>query len=593
MKNQSAPWRTLHIFWRYTRPYKFQFFIGAAGAILGVIFQDIIPPFLVSRAFALLQAANLAGQHVTFSQLLPYSLGFGVSMLAALVVWRIQGYATWLFEIHAERDLMTDVFEHLVYQGQKFHADRFGGALVSQSTKFVGAYERILDDFIWSILPGLTVFLASLAILAFVAPWFALILLGIICVYVLIMKWRIRIQFPFDKRRAESETKQTAALADAITNVSTVRAFAQEAYEHKRFAAVAEDAHTNYRKLAIEVFKNDSTSHTMTNTLRITSIFFGVYAITNLHADASVLYLVISYTAAVVDRLWLFGRIVRNMNRAFGDASEMTDIFSLQPEVNDSVHALKTNIKRGLIDFQNVTFAYPEKPDEPLFEKLNLRIKSGEKVGLVGHSGGGKTTITRLLLRFMDIQQGAILIDDYNSADIMQTDLRNAIAYVPQEPMLFHRTLIENIQYGSPEATKEQVVAVAKMAHAHEFIEQLSHGYDTLVGERGVKLSGGQRQRVAIARAMLKNAPILVLDEATSAPDSDSEQLIQDALWKLMEGRTAIVVAHRLSTIQKMDRILVLEEGRIIEQGSHKDLLVQNGTYAKLWKHQSGGFLEE
>jgi ATP-binding cassette subfamily B protein len=239
-----------------------------------------------------------------------------------------------------------------------------------------------------------------------------------------------------------------------------------------------------------------------------------------------------------------------------------------------------------------MTFRHGE-AKKTLFNNLNLHVKSGEKVGLVGHSGSGKTTLAWILLRFKDIESGSITIDGQDISAITQNDLRLQITYVPQEPLLFHRSLSENISYGRPEATQQEIEAIAKMAHAHEFIKDLPDGYDTLVGERGVKLSGGQRQRVAIARAMLKNAPILVLDEATSALDSESEALIQDGLWKLMEGRTAIVVAHRLSTVQKMDRIVVMEKGKIVEEGSHAELIHKNGVYAKLWTRQSGGFLED
>jgi ATP-binding cassette subfamily B protein len=245
------------------------------------------------------------------------------------------------------------------------------------------------------------------------------------------------------------------------------------------------------------------------------------------------------------------------------------------------------------VTFKDVTFTH-DGADDALFQDFNLSIAPGEKVGLVGHSGSGKTTFTRLLLRFSDIQGGEILVDGQNIAGVTQDDLRSRIAYVPQEPMLFHRTISENIGYGIAKPDMKKVETAAKLAHADEFIQLLPKGYDTLVGERGVKLSGGQRQRIAIARAMLKDAPILLLDEATSALDSESEVLIQDALWKLMEGRTAIVIAHRLSTIQKMDRILVLEDGKVIEQGSHKQLLKKkNGVYAKLWAHQSGGFIDD
>jgi ATP-binding cassette subfamily B protein len=224
---------------------------------------------------------------------------------------------------------------------------------------------------------------------------------------------------------------------------------------------------------------------------------------------------------------------------------------------------------------------------------LTLHIKPGERIGLAGHSGGGKTTLTKLILRFADVTKGAIAIDGQNIADVSQDSLRSAIAYVPQEPYLFHRSLRENIAYARPDATDDEVMLAVKRANAYEFIKNLPDGLDTIVGERGVKLSGGQRQRIAIARAILKDAPILILDEATSALDSESEKLIQNALTKLMKGRTSIVVAHRLSTIAQLDRIIVLENGSIAEQGSHSELLQHKGIYATLWAHQSGGFIEE
>jgi ATP-binding cassette subfamily B protein len=263
--------------------------------------------------------------------------------------------------------------------------------------------------------------------------------------------------------------------------------------------------------------------------------------------------------------------------------------------VQDKPITQPSHISAGAITFSGVSFQYHDagSSSEQLLENFSLQIAAGEKIGLVGPSGGGKTTITRLLLRFMDIQGGAIVIDGQDIRDIKQRDLRQAISYVPQEPLLFHRSIKDNIRYGKPGATNAEVIAAAEKSFAHEFITTLPQGYDTLVGERGVKLSGGQRQRVAIARAMLKDAPILVLDEATSALDSASERVIQKALWELMNHKTAVVIAHRLSTIQKMDRILVLDEGAIVEQGTHASLLAQGGLYAQLWSHQSGGFIQE
>ncbi len=247
-------------------------------------------------------------------------------------------------------------------------------------------------------------------------------------------------------------------------------------------------------------------------------------------------------------------------------------------------------MEKGAIEIDNITFAYADSSE--VFSDFSLSIPAGQKVGLVGHSGSGKTTITKLLLRFLDVDNGSIHIDGQDIRYVSQNDLRSKIAYVPQDPLLFHRSIAENIAYGRPDATHEEIVAVAKRAHAHEFIERLSHGYNTLVGERGVRLSGGERQRIAIARAMIKDAPILLLDEATSALDSVSERHIQHAFTDLMKGRTTIVIAHRLSTIQSMDRIVVFERGEIVEDGTHETLIKKDGVYANLWKQQSSGFIE-
>jgi ATP-binding cassette subfamily B protein len=286
-----------------------------------------------------------------------------------------------------------------------------------------------------------------------------------------------------------------------------------------------------------------------------------------------------------------FGRVIRNIERSLADAHEMTEILLTPKFVIDKPNASEFVPDNGAIAFSNVSFSYDSRAN--LFDGLNLTIKPGEKIGLVGPSGGGKTTITKLILRLSDISSGQIIVDTQNIAEVQQDTLREHIAFVPQEPILFHRTLADNIRYGNENATDEELLRAAKLAHADEFISALPLKYETLVGERGVKLSGGQRQRVAIARAMLRKARILVLDEATSALDSESEALIQDALWKLMKGRTAIVIAHRLSTIQKMDRIVVLDKGQIVEQGTHAELVKYKGMYAKLWAHQSGGFLQE
>jgi ATP-binding cassette subfamily B protein len=327
-------------------------------------------------------------------------------------------------------------------------------------------------------------------------------------------------------------------------------------------------------------------------TLYVSVIGFSIWLATTGRIAVGIIYLCLDYIRTILMRLWDLNGTFRAITRLFGDANDMTEIFMISPEIADSTDAKEFTVTKGDLSFDNVTFTYPE-AKEALFHNFNLHIEHGQKVGLVGHSGSGKTSITKLTLRFMDIQSGNITIDGHNIADMKQSDLRDAISYVPQEPLLFHRSIAENISYGKHQATLEEIKTAAKKAHAHEFIVDLPEGYDTLVGERGVKLSGGQKQRIAIARTFLKNAPIIVLDEATSALDSESEVLIQDALLRLMEGKTAIVIAHRLSTIQRMDSVIVLAHGSIAEQGTHEALLSNKGIYADLWKHQSGGFIKE
>ena len=307
----------------------------------------------------------------------------------------------------------------------------------------------------------------------------------------------------------------------------------------------------------------------------------------------STVILIFQFSQTILMNLWDVSSIFKNFTRVFGDAHEMTIILDTVDTVVDEKGAKKLIVDKGGIAFDHITFTHAD-AKESIFKDFNLELKPGERIGLAGLSGSGKTTLTKLLLRFADVDKGTIKIDDQNIRKVTQHSLRKNIAYVPQEASLFHRTIAENIAYAKPDASMEEIKHAAKLANAAEFIEKLPNGYETMVGERGVKLSGGQRQRIAIARAILKDAPILVLDEATSALDSESEALIQEALLRLMHGRTSIVVAHRLSTISSLDRIVVLENGKIIEQGPHEELLKNpNGQYKKLWSRQSGAFVEK
>ena len=580
-------------FWRFNQAHKLYFYIGSFGAVLAVLAQSILGPLIVSRTFSQLQASYIHHSALKLSVFTPYLEAYALTMLVGVILWRIQSYYTWQLELKVMNDISRAVFKHLLAMSQKFHSERFSGALVSQASKYVHAYERIVDDFIWSIVPGLSTLIFSVVVLTFISPSFGMGMLAVSILYLGLMYRRMTKQLPINARTAEAESAETAALADALTNIDTIRAFGNETYETQRYNLAAGNVLTNNQILSKEVFKSEALSHIQTNSFQVLAILIGLIAVTYSHANISLLYLLISYTQAIVNQIYQFSKLVRNINRSLGDSVEMTKILAIKPEIIDPVKSVLLPIHRGQIEFKQVTFHYSDKNTEPLFKQLDLKIKPGEKVGLVGPSGGGKTTITKLLLRFVDIQAGQILIDKVNITDLKQQDLRSKIAYVPQEPMLFHRSLRDNISYGRLDASMQEIEAVSKMAHAHDFISGLKSGYQTMVGERGIKLSGGQRQRVAIARAMLKNSPILVLDEATSALDTVSELLIQDALWKLMENRTAIIIAHRLSTIQQMDRIIVLDQGQISEEGSHKELLRLGKVYANLWSHQSGGFMKD
>ena len=583
--------QTLRWFWFFTKPSKALFSVALVLAAVATFVQDIIPPLIIAKSFTSIQHLYSTGQPITLSGLHTYIVLYLVFIVSGIVTWRLQAVCGWAFEVRSVQRLMEYMFNHVQHQSSRFHADNFGGALVSQINKFATGYEKVMDETMWSITTGILALVSSVIILCTVSLQYGLALGLVSTCYLLIMGRRTVRQMPLDRALAASESTRTAKLADSITNVATIRSFAAEERELKLFHTQAGETTQRYKQLLTTVLINQSISHAGTSAINILAFVGGLAAISLFHAPLGVLFLAINYTLSISRRLWEFNRVVVNINRSLGDASAMTEILESEPEIRDNPAAKPFTAERGAVDFRQVVFRYGE--TERIFDNLNLSIQPSEKIGLVGSSGGGKSTLTKLLQREVDIESGVISIDGYDIAKLRLQDVRQAISLVPQEPMLFHRSIADNIGYAYPDVALADIKHVAKLAHADEFITALPNGYDTLVGERGVKLSGGQRQRIAIARAMLKNAPILVLDEATSALDSESEVLIQDALWKLMEGRTAIVIAHRLSTIQRMDRIVVLDKGTIIEQGSHSELLKHKGTYAKLWAHQSGGFLSD
>jgi ATP-binding cassette subfamily B protein len=583
------------LFWHHAWRYP-HFVIGLAIAVpVNQLLRYFIPPLIAANILDRLSNGNYIHGDIWASfgnDLLLYA---GLIAFTGIIGWRIIIQLIWRLEGYVQRDIYQEMFKHLMNLSANFHANSFGGSLVSQTNKLASAYVRIADTTVFQAFGLLVSFVFTIIILAPKAPLYVILLTILSAIYILSAIFATKNIRELNAGEAKAQNKQTGVLADMITNIMAVKSFATSFQEEKRFAKATEATRAKTMALMRASTVKDAYFGLVSSIIDISALVVAIASVVIFDANIALVFLVLSYTNNIVDRLWEFGQnTLRQYNRALGDAQDGIKTLLTEPEVKDIHDPLKAIIPRGRIVFDKVKFAHDGAKDQLLFKNLSLSIKPGEKVGFVGHSGSGKTTFTRLLLRYSDIQSGTISIDGQDVSQLAQNDLRSHIAYVPQEPLLFHRTISENIRYGKPEANEQEVIAVAKMANAHEFVKNLPRGYDTLVGERGVKLSGGQRQRIAIARAMIKNAPILVLDEATSALDSESEVLIQDALWKLMEGRTTIVIAHRLSTIQRMDRIIVLDNGKIVEQGTHKELVNKpKGVYASLWEHQSGGFLEE
>lgn len=576
----SMFWRTA---WKHPKLALTSLFFGPSTLLL----ERYVAPLFIAQFFDHIQKGNASLEN-TWILVVGYLI---LQLYSQVIGFRVTLHSVWKLINRGSQDLYQLCFEKVMGHSAAFHADTFSGALVAQIAKFTGSFDRF-----WNLIIYRTSFLAvSIAAtiigVAFISYWFAVVLFLLCLCFLVAAFFGTRHMRKLTIEESSAKTLITAQTADSITNVMAVKSFGHNTREYSSFKQTV-------RHWA------DKDDVERTGFLQVSSIYAAILAFMKISAmvtavllvqqqtiSAAAVFLCLTYTFNLVEEIWQFNNMLRDYYRIIADSSEMMTILSQELEIKDSKNASRLIVKKGIITFDAVTFEHDK--DSPLFKDFNLSIKPGEKIGLVGHSGAGKSTITNLILRFMDISSGHISIDGQDITTVSQESLRKNIAYVPQEPLLFHRSLRENITYGKTDATEDEIIDATRKAHALEFIEKLPDGFDTLVGERGVKLSGGQRQRVAIARAILKDAPILILDEATSALDSESEKLIQDALGKLMKNRTSIVIAHRLSTIAKLDRIIVLENGKIIEDGSHQDLLKKKGMYATLWSHQSGGFIEE
>jgi ATP-binding cassette subfamily B protein len=516
-----------------------------------------------------------------------------IAALIYTVLWGIGIVTVTKNAITATSHVQQAVFTNYLQKDYEFYGNTYLGSLGAQASRL---REAMIDfgRIVTLDAPKQTVvILAGIIVIAYNSPLLALTTLigmGFVLSYTIwSSSWRLK----YRRRVSEAASELSGVIGDALSHGTTIKSFSTEGYETKQLSFTIKKWGEALAKIWLTAIPTDTgrqglAAITMCVLLLMTSMLYQNHSI-SIAIVALVQIYVIKMVTATVD----IADTLKAYEAIMGASYEPVRTMMIKPIVNDppKPHSLPKN-KPLDIKLSNISYLYPEASKHmAAVSGFDLEIQPGEKIGLVGHSGSGKTTLSKLLLRFMDVNEGHIALGGIDIRNMRQQELRKQIAYVPQEPLLFHRTIRENIAYGRPNATEQQIVQAAKLAYVEEFVDELPQSYNTLVGERGVKLSGGQRQRIAIARAILKDAPILVLDEATSALDSHSEQHIQDALWHLMKDRTALVIAHRLSTIQRMDRIVVMEKGKIIQTGTHKQLLEQPGIYSNLWQHQSGGYL--
>nr|WP_298727853.1 ABC transporter ATP-binding protein [uncultured Steroidobacter sp.] len=559
----------------------------ASAMMLATVTEVIVPVYAGRLVDALAQGREFA--HVALdSFLIMMALGLAMVLLRHLAWWSI---------VPLTLGMMRNVSQGAFHRVQRFstdwHNNSFAGSIVRKITRGMWALDMINDVLLLALLPSLVVLVGTVFLLGQRWPVMGLVMaLGSIAYVLLTVTLATRLIAPASRLSNAQDTRMGGVLADALGANAVVKSFGAEAREDARLSRVVDKwSRRTYRTWML---------HTWSGTGQLALLWFVRSAVTGTAlwlwwqgraTPGEITYVLTTYFV-VHGYLRDIGQHVHHLQRSVNEMEEMVQLHSEPMGVADSPGARPLRIDAGEVRFDHVTFCYAGQ-HKPLYRDLNVRIAPGERIGLVGHSGSGKTTFVKLIQRLYDVTEGRVLIDGQDVAHATQESLRSQIAIVQQEPILFHRSLAENISYARPDATMDEIERAARLANAHDFIARLPRGYQTLVGERGVKLSGGERQRVALARAFLANAPILILDEATSSLDSESEALIQEAMDRLMSGRTSIVIAHRLSTVMAMDRILVFEHGRIVEEGSHEALLRRpHGHYRRLFERQSGGIVD-
>lgn len=582
----SIPHTFPKFLWYFAKKYKLCLFGFVMVAIVWASNLSLIPYAL---KLIIDRVSSWEGRGSLFSEVMFPALLYVCLVSSMWCVFRFYDWLAIKTYPNMQYNIREEMFDYVENHSYNYFQNNFAGSLANKINDMARSASHVISHIIDHFLSRALALIIGTITMFFVHPYFACVLLLWSLVFLSTSIILSKKAQKYAEIFSEARSTVVGKIVDSIGNILNVKLFARERYENKYLRTYLEDSASKDRQALWYLFKV-KTFYAVSIVFLISSMMWLlIYERQNNNITIGDFALILTLTMWLIDETFFIANQLVPFSEEVGTCKQALSIISPKHEIVDSADAKPLKITKGQIVFDKVHFQY--KKGQSVFADKSIIINAGERVGLVGFSGSGKSTFVNLILRFFDIDSGKISIDGQDIKTVTQESLRNQIAMIPQDPVLFHRSLAENIGYGRLDASEEDIIAASKKAHCHEFIEKLQDKYQSLVGERGVKLSGGQRQRVAIARAILKNAPILILDEATSSLDSVTENYIQESIARLMEQRTTIVIAHRLSTLFHMDRILVFSEGKIIEDGTHVELLRLNGHYAKLWSMQAGGFI--